>query len=44
MHRRARREPIFKIEEHCRLFLDSVGDAARRAALEVHAYALSCEA
>jgi len=40
MNRGARKEPIFTNEEHCRLFLDAIGDASRRANIEVHAYSL----
>ena len=40
MHRGARREVIFRGDEHCLLFLRSVGEAVERYGLEVHAYSL----
>jgi len=40
MHRGARRAPIFDADDHCTVFLDTLGDVVRRFELEVHAYAL----
>lgn len=40
MHRGARREAIFRSDEHCLLFLRSLDEAVERFGLEVHAYAL----
>lgn len=40
MNRGARREPIFKTDEDCRLFLDVLASTASRFGLHVHAYAL----
>ena len=40
MHRGARREPIFRRDNHCLLFLGSVEEAVEHHGLEVHAYSL----
>jgi REP element-mobilizing transposase RayT len=40
MHRGARREPIFRREDHCLLFLGSLDEAVEHHGLEVHAYSL----
>jgi REP element-mobilizing transposase RayT len=40
MHRGARREAIFRSDEHCLEFLGSLSEAVERFGLEVHAYAL----
>jgi REP element-mobilizing transposase RayT len=40
MNRGARRHPVFLSDDHCVLFLDCVGSASDRFALEVHAYVL----
>jgi REP element-mobilizing transposase RayT len=40
MHRGARRAPIFKLEDHCQLFLDLLEDASDAFELEVHAFCL----
>lgn len=40
MHRGARREAIFRREDHCLLFLVSLGEAVEHHGLEVHAYSL----
>ncbi|PKN59343.1 MAG: hypothetical protein CVU56_01375 [Deltaproteobacteria bacterium HGW-Deltaproteobacteria-14] len=40
MHRGAREAPIFKADEDCTLFLDTIGDAVDRTGLEVHGYSL----
>jgi REP element-mobilizing transposase RayT len=40
MNRAARRKTIFRNDSDCILFLDTLGDTARRFHLEVHAYSL----
>jgi REP element-mobilizing transposase RayT len=40
MHRGARREPIFRRDDHCLLFLGCLEEAVEHHGLEVHAYAL----
>lgn len=40
MHRGARREAIFRRDEHCLLFLRSVEEAVEHHGLEVHGYSL----
>ncbi|MGC3998777.1 MAG: transposase [Anaeromyxobacter sp.] len=40
MHRGARREPIFRRNAHCELFLECLDEAALHHGLEVHVYAL----
>jgi putative transposase len=40
MHRGARREQIFRRDDHCLLFLNSVDEAVEHHGLEVHAYSL----
>jgi len=40
MHRGARREPIFREDAECVLFLDKVGEMVLRHGIEVHAYSL----
>lgn len=40
MHRGARREPLFRSDDHCLLFLGSVDEAVGHHGLEVHAYSL----
>jgi putative transposase len=40
MHRGARREPIFRGDEHCLLFLGSIDEAVAHHGLELHAYSL----
>jgi putative transposase len=40
MHRGARREPIFRRDDHCLLFLGSLEEAVGHHGLEVHAYSL----
>jgi putative transposase len=40
MHRGARREAIFRRDEHCLLFLGALEEAVEHRGLEVHAYSL----
>ncbi|WP_308197073.1 transposase [Anaeromyxobacter sp. SG64] len=40
MHRGARREPIFRRDDHCLLFLQSLEEAVEHHGLEVHGYSL----
>jgi hypothetical protein len=40
MHRGARREPIFRGDGHCLLFLGGVDEAVGHHGLELHAYSL----
>jgi putative transposase len=40
MHRGARREPIFKKDAHCNLFLDLLCDITSLYEVEIHAYSL----
>ena len=40
MHRGARREPIFLVEDHCALFTETLEETVARHGIEVHAYAL----
>jgi putative transposase len=40
MHRGARREPIFRRDDHCLLFLNSLEEAVEHHGLEVHAWSL----
>ena len=40
MHRASRRRAIFRADEDCILFLDTLGETAGRFRLEVHAYSL----
>ena len=40
MNRGARRAPIFRADEHCNLFLDTVAEATEAFEIEVHAYSL----